>query len=106
MRNPGALFVFLLVSGCFVAASRADAQTVYVTGCVKPGVEFGCLIITDHKSGKSYQINSASPRPDPAQNLVVTLDGKIFQGVDFCMQGQILTDITWNYTKMLCNAGK
>lgn len=106
MRNRAALAAFLLMSCAGALPVYAAGQTVHVLGCVKPGVEFGCLIITDPKTGKSYQINSATPRPDPAQNLVVDLKGQIFAGVDICMQGQILKEITWNYTKMSCTSGK
>ncbi len=105
MRNWGALFVVLLMN-LAGTPSNAAGQTVHILGCVSPGVEIGCLMIKDHKTGKTYQINSANPRPDPAQNLVVDLKGQIFHGVDFCMQGPILTEITWNYTKMSCRLGK
>ncbi|MGD0076468.1 MAG: hypothetical protein ABSD31_19360 [Candidatus Binataceae bacterium] len=105
MRNWGTIFILLLMSFAG-ATSNAAAQTVHVLGCVKPGVEFGCLIITDRNTGKSYEIGSAIPRPDPAQNLVVDLKGQVFHGVSFCMQGPILREITWNYTKMSCRLRK
>jgi hypothetical protein len=84
----------------------AAGETVHILGCVKPGVEGGCLMIADRKTGKLYQINSANPRPDPAQDLAVVLTGTISPGLDFCMQGPILKDITWSYTKMPCKTGK
>ena len=106
MRNWIAFVGLLLVSSAGAQSAHAASQTVHILGCVKPGVEFGCLMMTDRKTGKTYQINSATPRPDPAQNLVVDLKGQIFAGVDFCMQGPILKEITWSYTKMPCTAGK
>jgi hypothetical protein len=101
MRNCGAFLIVLLAS-VGGAISNAAAQTVHVLGCVKPGVELGCLVITDRHTGKSYEIGSAVPRPDPARNLAVELNGQVFQGASFCMQGTILKNITWSYTKTRC----
>lgn len=112
MCNRGMFFVhllaffFFLLMGLAGSPSNAAAQTVHVLGCVKPGVELGCLIITDRRTGNSYDIGSAVPRPDPQQNLVVDLRGQLFHGTSFCMQGPILNDITWNYMKMSCTLGK
>ncbi len=100
------VFLTLVIMSFAGAPPQAAAQAVHILGCVKPGVETGCLIITDRQTGKTYQINSANPRPDPARNLVVDLKGEIFPGVDFCMQGPILKEITWNYTRMQCAAAK
>lgn len=105
MRHWGAVLPLLLL-GTAGAATQAAAQPVHVLGCIKPGVEIGCLIITDKKTGKSYEIGSAVPRPDPGQNLVVDLEGEVFHGMSYCQQGTILKNITWNYTRMLCKAGK
>lgn len=79
---------------------------VAVLGCVSPGVEAGCLIITDNVSGKTYQISSAVPKPDPAKHLVVRLSGTIVNKISFCQQGPILEEIKWSYTKMRCRAPK
>ena len=100
-----AFAVVVLMSSAGVVPAPA-AQTVRVLGCVRQGVEMGCLIIEDRKTGRTYQINAASPKPDPAQNLAVTLQGEITPGVDFCQQGQILTAITWRYTKTRCAPGE
>jgi hypothetical protein len=106
MRREAAFIVCLLTGLAGVQAAPAVGQTVNVLGCVSRGVEFGCLIIKDRRTGKTYQINAANPPPDPAKNLVVSLKGQIFEGVDFCQQGPILKEITWNYTRMACRLGK
>jgi hypothetical protein len=100
-----AILLFLLLS-CFGGPSRAAAQAVAAVGCVKPGVEIGCLIIADLKTHKIYNISSANPRPDPARNLVISLKGQISAGVSFCQQGTILSGITWSYTRMSCKPAK
>ena len=96
--------IVLAVASLLLAGSAQAQQPprVDVAGCVKQGVELNCLIIEDAKSGKTYQINAASPRPDPARHLVVRLHGQIAGSVDFCQQGPVLTEITWRYTKRQC----
>ena len=105
MRNCGTFLLVLLMSVAG-AMSSAAAQTVHVLGCVKPGVELGCLIITDRHTGKSYEIGSAVPRPDPGRNLVIELKGQVFQGASLCMQGTILKNVTWSYTKTRCTPAR
>ncbi len=102
-----ALFtVLLLTTPAYAQQPQAAGQQVTVLGCVARGVEIGCLIIKDHATGKTYQINAAVPPPDPARNLVVRLKGQIAGVVDFCQQGPVLTEISWNYTRMQCPADK
>jgi hypothetical protein len=92
----------LLMTSTVAQQSQAEGARVTILGCVSPGVEGGCLIITDNVSGKIYQIKAAVPKPDPAKRLVVRLSGTVVNKIDFCQQGQILEDIKWNYTKMRC----
>jgi hypothetical protein len=112
MRNRHRFFthlstvLFFLLLSFAGAPSPAAAQTVNVLGCVEPGVEIGCLIITDLKTNKNYNVGSANPRPDPARNLVIRLKGQISGGVSFCQQGTILNEITWSYTKRSCEPAK
>lgn len=107
MRNGTAAFIIcLLMSLGGVDGTHAAGQTVNILGCVSRGVEFGCLVIKDHRTGKTYQINSANPPPDPAKNLVVSLKGQVTGGIDFCQQGPILQDITWNYMRTSCTRGR
>jgi hypothetical protein len=85
---------------------------VHTVACVRKGVEGGCLIITDSKTGKTYDITSApaqtppdggapeKPRPD---FLMVDLYGNICKDcMGVCMQGTLLKDIQWRYTKQGC----
>jgi hypothetical protein len=102
-----ALLLFLLAAAVPTAPAAAAGQRVSILGCVNQGVEHGCLVITDRKTGKTYQINAAEPKPDPAQQLVVALQAQINEGaVDFCQQGPILTAIKWSYTKTRCTPAR
>jgi hypothetical protein len=111
MWHRSLLFAAAALAGCMVtssasAAQPASGQTVNIFGCVSQGVEFGCLIIKNLVTGKTYQINSANPPPDPAKKWLVHLTGKVSSAITFCQQGPPLTDIKWQYVKIHCPAGK
>ena len=77
-------------------------QTVTVAGCVRPGVEAGCLVLTEPDGG-TWDIGAANPRPDPYQPFMVEVTGRVAEGrAGFCQQGPILTDVQWRYTAVRC----
>ena len=81
--------------------AAAAAQPVAFRGCpILRDVEGGCLVV--QSGGATYDINSAQPRPDPAQRLVIEGTG-VPGGASFCMTGTVLTDIQWHYTKAKCS---
>lgn len=109
MRNRGLFFAAAALAGMLLT-NAADAQqppppakTVNILGCVSKGVEL-CLIITDIRSSKTYQINAANP--PPPQGRVVHLTAKIATVVDFCQQGPVLNDVKWSYTPLRCRPPK
>jgi hypothetical protein len=105
VSNWGTLFtVLLLTSPAFAQQGQPAGQRVKVLGCVSGGVEMGCIIIKDRVTGKTYQINTAKPAPDPARNRVIDLIGQTTSAVDFCQQGPVLSKITWHYTRTPCAA--
>jgi hypothetical protein len=95
-----------MLSVSSLAGQQAQAQTrgelVGVLGCVHPGLIPGCSFIRDNATSQPYQINAASPRPDPARRLVIRLRGTVSSRVDMCMEGPILENIRWSYTRMRC----
>ena len=85
------------------AAAAPAAETVSFQGCpILRDVEGGCLVV--ESDGVTYDINSARPRPDHAQGVVIQGTGTP-GGVSICMTGTVLTDIKWQYTKMKCPDG-
>ena len=68
--------------------------------------------------GKTYDITAAPAQTDPSQPsslpasprvgyLGIALDGTIATGAaGICMQGTILKNITWSYTKQKCDTAK
>jgi len=72
-------------------------------GCVIAVAERGCVAIKDRQTEKTYQVGATRPRPNPAQRLMVLLTGQFTDKVDTCQQGPVLENITWVYTKMVCD---
>jgi hypothetical protein len=104
-KIPAGTVLLLLI--VFVAVGRqaqAQGAQVAILGCVSTGLQPSCLIITDKASGKSYQLNAAKPKPDPARHLVVRLTGTVTDKVDLCMQGPVLEKISWTYMRMKCGS--
>ncbi len=65
--------------------TKQDAKKVQGAGCVEAGVEAGCLIVKDIKSGKVFNILVKDPRPHAGEGIDFT--GTLFEGVTMCMQG-------------------
>ncbi|HKW98265.1 MAG TPA: hypothetical protein VJN43_11070 [Bryobacteraceae bacterium] len=85
---------------------------VHILACVRRGVEAGCLIVTDAKTGQAYDITAApsqsppdggAPEKPKADLLMVDLYGNVCKDcMGTCMQGVILKDIKWRYTRRRC----
>lgn len=79
---------------------QAKSEAVRFEGCVSPGVEHGCLIV--RSGAEAYNITSAQPRPDPKRRLAIRGSGVLAGGMSYCMQGKILKNIRWSYTRTSC----
>ena len=94
------------------AEPTKNATPVHVAGCPAKGVESGCLVLSSQ--GKTYDITAAPAQVDPANPtsppapprigyLGIILDGSIDAGsVGTCMQGPIIKDIKWSYSRERC----
>lgn len=81
------------------SATNAEAR-VTVIGCPRLGIEVNCLVIRGQDT-TNYDISSAQPRPQP-NDRVIQLTGTKTHKFGICMQGIILSDITWTYTDTRC----
>ncbi len=87
----GAAIAVLASSGLASAAaptSSAPPARVHFAGCVKPGVEAGCLIV--ETGGKTYNVSNAKKLLSIGQFAAGTGVGG---GMSTCMQGDALSDI-------------
>jgi len=71
------------------------------TGCVKPGVENGCTVLTDRKTGDVYTVFFSSDNL-PAPNAAISFEGTAHQGMTTCMQGKAVDVTTWSSVKGRC----
>ncbi len=106
----GVAFAFLLLIG--VAARLAQAQkpgenkspsteTLKASGCVKPGVEAGCLILVGLKDKKTYNLFFSSGKK-PAVGTAISFQGRKHDGPTICMEGTPVRVTSWTPLKMKC----
>ncbi len=84
-------FGLLLATIVLGAPVIASAEEVTASGCVRRGVETGCLVLS--ANGKGYDVTAAQPTPEVGTYGTVT--GTVYGGVGICMQGIILKPSTW-----------
>ena len=87
---------FCGLSGWYIDAIgvvfRPMSDEVIVSGCARPGVEAGCVILDN--GGETYDIGSAVPTPQIG--TYGTVSGTLTDKVrGYCMQGAILSPATW-----------
>ena len=78
---------------------KKEAREVKTTGCVRRGVEGGCLLLKTSDGKTTYNI-FANPRPEPG--IVISIEGTPFRGVTACMEGTPLTVTKWEATGEKC----
>jgi hypothetical protein len=78
---------------------KKEVVEVKATGCVRKGVEAGCLLLKTLDGKATYNI-IASPHPDPG--TVVTIIGKPHKGPTVCMQGVPIEVTDWEETGETC----
>jgi len=78
-----------------------EAKSVTASGCVRPVETTSCLVVKG-RGGGYYDISSASPAPDPAKGVAVSLQGKDLGRNTEC--GRQLTDVKWSYLNIQCGA--
>lgn len=73
--------------------TKPAAKTVEGAGCVEAGVEAGCLIVKDLKSGKVFNLIVKAPQPAVGEGI--EFRGTLFSGVTACMQGTAVEVTNW-----------
>lgn len=72
---------------------------IQIEGCVKQGVEAGCIILVTQQ-GKEYSLHGKS-LPTFGKGLGVTAKGRA-GGLDTCMQGTPFQVSSWNWNRQKC----
>jgi hypothetical protein len=93
------LLLMVLVSILPAQDRKKEIREVKATGCVRQGVEGGCLLLRTLDGKNTYNI-FATPRPEPG--IVITIEGTEFRGVTACMEGIPITVTKWEATGEKC----
>jgi len=95
------LGLLVVVSIALAQEGKKEAQEVKAIGCVRQGVEAGCLLLRTMDGKTTYNI-FASPRPE--LETVIAIEGKPHRGPTACMEG-IAIDVTkWERSEQKCSA--
>lgn len=78
---------------------KAEVREVMATGCVRKGVEAGCLLLKTLDGKTTYVIFAKTP---PQPGIVITIEGKPHQGPTTCMQGTPIDVTDWEETGEEC----
>ncbi len=90
-----AMFSMMLAGAAMIAGAGPAPQSTKVRaeGCVQAGIETGCLVVKDVKSGRLYNVHIKKPRPEIGEGIEFT--GVLYEGVTYCMQGIAVEVTTW-----------
>jgi hypothetical protein len=98
MQRRTTVIAILLALG-IPSVSSAAGQWVRFAGCPVAGVEHGCIVV---KSGPAtYNVSAAIPKIR-LRGLGIAGRGMVDGGVSYCMQGGILRNISYAYTRQRC----
>lgn len=102
------LMLAAMLAGAFqaqapVKADEPSSNTVSASGCVSAGVEAGCLMVTDSKTGTVYNVYFRG-RSKPKIGTAIRFTGTPHDGPTICMQGRAVNVRTWVPLKMKCRS--
>ena len=105
--------LFLFFAGLFgialfhapakAGSDEPPAKTITASGCVTAGVEPGCLLVTDKKTGTVYNVYFRG-RKKPQVGSAIRFTGAPHDGPTTCMQGRAVNVRTWFPLKMKCES--
>jgi hypothetical protein len=89
-RLSAVLFPVLLATEIAAVQSKPEKSTnpttpVTGSGCLQAGVERGCYVLQDTKTGKLYNLFFNDARPEV--NTMIKFAGRLHSGPTICMQG-------------------
>ena len=93
------------VTGFVMAADKAaTSDTIEAAGCVRKGVESGCLVLHGTKDNKDYNLFFTGKKPEV--NSAISFEGKVHNGPTTCQQGTAVDVTKWTQIRMSCSDGK
>lgn len=92
------LAVPVVMSLIWASAAEAQSRRISFSGCVRPSLERGCLVV--HSGEVIFNVSAARPRPRLGRWIAGS--GIRAYGATMCNQGVRLTAIRWHYVRRLC----
>jgi hypothetical protein len=78
-----------------------EGKPITASGCVRPVESTSCLVVRG-PGGGYYDVSGASPAPDPAKGVAISLRGRDLGENTQC--GRKLADVKWSYLNIQCAA--
>lgn len=105
MKFAAILLIALLSAGIAAGQKKPKAaeagKTITGSGCVEAGVEAGCLVLKDQKTGTLYNLLFKSN--PPAINTAIRFTGTSHEGPTTCQQGTPVDVSKFTVLKMQCS---
>lgn len=97
--------VLFAIAASAAAAPAPQPKPVHGQGCVEAGVEAGCLVTKDIRSGIVYNLLFKDTHPNAGMGIDFT--GVEHEGVTMCMQGVAVNVTAWRHVESLkCSPGR
>ncbi len=92
--------LLVVVSIALAQEGKKENQEVKAIGCVRQGVEAGCLLLRTMDGKTTYNI-FATPRPE--LETVIAIEGKPHRGPTACMEGVAIDVTKWERSEQKCS---
>jgi hypothetical protein len=105
------LVVAFILCFAFVVAAQeptnpvAHGDTVKGSGYIEAGVEAGCKVLKDTKTGVLYNLFFSS-KDQPPLGTAITFEGTVHEGPTTCMQGKAVDVSSWTKAGTTKTKGK
>jgi len=106
-RASVCILTALLFAGVVAGQTKKDksapaGKTITGSGCVEAGVEAGCLVLKDTKTGTLY--NLFFQGTPPAINTAIRFTGNLHEGPTTCQQGTPVDVKKFTPIRLSCSA--
>lgn len=100
MKMATFLCITIIAFAISMPGQTPAPKQVHEKGCVRLGVEAGCLVAVTFDGKTTYELQIAKNPPKPGD--VIEFWGTEVQGMSICMQGKQLKVTKWTRLKMPC----
>ena len=96
-------FVLYVMTSAAIAADQPQSgapNTVTGAGCIRKGVEAGCLILEDLNQKTEYNVFFKGKKPNV--DTAISFQGQVHSGLTTCMQGSPVDVTKWHQIRLHC----